>query len=60
MFLSKFSENIDHEFKITLLSLLMNFKLDKASAIFHGYKNNWHQMGLMLKAMLEQVWFFKI
>ena len=34
MFLSKFPENIDDEFKITLLSLLGNFKYDNASAIF--------------------------
>ena len=33
----------------------MNFKLDNASAILHGYKNNWHQTGLMLKTVLEQV-----
>ena len=35
MFLSKFLENIDDGFKITLLSLLINFKYDNASAIFH-------------------------
>ena len=35
MFLSKFLENIDDGFKITLLSLLINFKYDKASAIFY-------------------------
>ena len=33
MFLSKLPENIDDEFKITLLSLLINFKYDDASAI---------------------------
>ena len=31
MFLSKFPENIDNEFKITLLSLLINFKYNNAS-----------------------------
>ena len=31
MFLSKFPENIDDEFRITLLSLLINFKYNNAS-----------------------------
>ena len=36
MFLSQFPENVNDEFKISLLSLLINFKYDNASAIFHG------------------------
>ena len=35
MFLPNFPENIDDEFKIALLSLLLNFKYDSTSAIFH-------------------------
>ena len=34
MLLLKFPENVDDEFKITLLSLLIHFKFDNAFTIF--------------------------